>query len=480
MGKMKKRLRKATLIALSIFVAINFSLAEPRQLTLEDAISIALENNADTKVALMEVKKAQHSVDEAFGYAMPTLDFSANYMHYFEKPVMFFPDFRAMLTNATYGVLFEEGLLQYDPTKFMDMGYTKQSFYLNNSYEAKFQASQILFNSSVFRGIGASEEYLDLSKKSLKDAAAKTILNTQKAFYGALLAEEMYEILKSSLKNAEENLKNVRALYEQGLISEYDLLQAEVNVENLRPEVLAAKNGLDDAKDKFKVLLDIDQKEKVVLDGKIEYNQKNFPEEEVLIKQAIEKNYQINTLEVKKDVDEAFIELDRAEYWPTVAAFANYSFGGQANDLDFMNYRSGAFGLTFSINLFKGLRTNAKVEQSTIKVKQTEEQYYQLKRYIKSEVKAKTMEIERAQRLVEAQDKNVGLAERAYKIAKTRYKEGTSTQLEVQNAELALRQARTNRLQTVFDYIVAVAELEKITGSIDGKYFGPLFKKIRN
>ena len=79
----------------SIFVLILFlstsyiSLAQTRTLTIDDAIKIALENNSDTKSALLEIKKAQAKVREAYGYAMPTIDLSGNLMHYFEKPIIF-------------------------------------------------------------------------------------------------------------------------------------------------------------------------------------------------------------------------------------------------------------------------------------------------------------------------------------------------------------------------------------------------------
>ncbi len=466
----------------SIFVLILFlttsyiALAQTRTLTIDEAIKIALENNSETKSAKLEIKKAQAKVREAYGYAMPTIDLSGNLMHYFEKPIIFFPDFEAMLNNATYGVLFNEGLLPNDPSKFKPMGLTEQSFFLTNSFETKLQATQILFNSAVLKGIGASQIYLNLSRQALKSTSAKTITDVKKAFYGVILTKKMLKIMRESLANAEDNLKNVQAYNKQGLVSEFDLLRASVQVENLRPTVLSLENTYKNAKNGLKILLGLKQNENIEIQGDIAYNPQNILSQQDAISKAMSSNYDLKTFKVKRDVDEEFIELDRSEYWPTIAAFASYSYNGQADDFNFNTYKTGLVGVNFSINLFNGLRTNEKVQQSTIKVLQTDEQLKQIKEGIKVQVKSKINELQRVQSLVEAQDKNVQLAQKAYEIANVKYKEGTGTQLDVQNADMALRRAKTNRLQSIYDYIIAQSELEQLTGAIDSKYFRILNK----
>jgi outer membrane protein TolC len=111
--------------------------------------------------------------------------------------------------------------------------------------------------------------------------------------------------------------------------------------------------------------------------------------------------------------------------------------------------------------------------------KQTEEQVSQLKDYLTAQVKSKINELKRVQTVVEAQDRNVSLAERAYRIATVRYKEGSSSQLEVQNADIALRQARLNRLQTVYSYLITRYELEQMIGKVSPEYYS-MFDLLNN
>ena len=173
---------------------------------------------------------------------------------------------------------------------------------------------------------------------------------------------------------------------------------------------------------------------------------------------------------LKRQVDEAFVDLDRAEFWPTLAAFGNYTYAGSSETWDFQNYSSLTVGLSFSINLFKGWQTKSRIEQSTITYLQTEEQLNQLKEFVKLQTESKLLELERVENLLDAQERNVKLAQRAYEIAVIKYKEGTATQLEVQNADLASKQAKINRLQSLYSYMITKFELEQLLGQTDERY----------
>jgi outer membrane protein TolC len=193
---------------------------------------------------------------------------------------------------------------------------------------------------------------------------------------------------------------------------------------------------------------------------------------------ALTNNFDLKSIKLKRDVDEAFVDLDRSDYWPSLAAFGNYSYSGSSDDFKFQNYSSAMVGLSFSINLFRGTQTKNKVQQSMIAVKQTDEKIKQLKDYVTVQVKAKILELERVKSVIEAQGRNVKLAERAYEISTIRYKEGTGNQLEIQNADIALRQAKTNILQSVYDYINAKSELELLLGSVKDEYITIAQQKV--
>lgn len=461
----KLKLFKKPKLFLLVVILMTPLLAQ--ELTLEDAIETALSNNREIKIAKLEVKKAEEAVSEAFGYALPSLDISASFAHFLSKPKMAFPDFDALLTNAAYGILFHEKLIPHDESKLMPIQTKLQSFAQTNNYETTAQVTQIIFNSAVFRGIGASQIYLNLSKEQLKVKTSEVVLNVKKAFYGVLLTEELLEITQASLKNAEENLENLRAYYQQGFASDFEMMQAEVMVENIRPKVYELEELNKDTKNKFKMVLGISQEENLKVRGKISYSEHILPEMDDAIATAVKKNFDINSLKIKLQIDEEFVALDRSEYWPQLAAFGNLTYAGSSDDWNFQNYSSTTVGLSLSMNIFNGNRTARKVEQSLIGLRQTEEQISTLKDYIISEVKKSYYNIERVKVQINAVERNVSLAEKAYEIALKRYDEGTGTQLEIKNVNIELHTARTNKLQVVYQYIIAKAELDKLLGQLN-------------
>ncbi len=457
-----------TLIGL-LFSTILFG--QVKNITLNESIETALKNNRQIKIAELNVEKSHSAVKEAFGYALPTVDLSANISRFLSKPQISFPDFKSLLTNSTYDILFKEGVLPEDKSKFLPVANILQTFANTNNYQIDIKATQILFNAAVFRGIGASQIYLNLSKEKLKSEISKTVLDVKKAFYGVLLAKELFAITKTQFANAQEHLRNIKAMKNQGLVSDFNEMQAEVQAENIRPVLLKMENIYKDAKNRLKILLNIPQIEKINLAGNLTYSKNLLPTESELVHQAITNNFDLNTLKIKNELDDEFTAIDKGNYWPTIAAFGAYSNAGTADDWNFSTYNSTTVGLSFSINLFRGGRTSHKVQQDRITGLQTKEQISTLKDVTVLQVKSKLNDLIRVQSQIDAMDKNVNLAARAYQIAEDRFKQGSGNELEVKDANVALSQAKVNYANSVHDYLVAKAELNNLLGTVKQKYF---------
>lgn len=472
---MIKRKKHSLILFFNIFLISlslsNAAIAQTEVISLEEAISNALKNNRDISIARLNVAKSEAAVDEAYGYALPRLDLSAGFSHFIKKPLVPFPDFGALLKNATYGILFDENVIPRDENKFVPVNSVLQSFSRSNNYQTELTLTQTLFNSAVFKGIGASGTYYNLAKAELNNQVSKTVLSVQKAFYNVLIAKEILNITRSSFRNAQENLANVKALFDQGMVSEFDYLQGEVRVENIRPVLLQMENMLLTAKDALKITVGFDQSKAIEVQGEFEYTPFLITNEEELTIEALSSNFDLKSLELKKQVDEAFIELDVSEYWPTIAAFGNYSYSGSSESWEFQNYSSMTVGINFAINLWQGNRTKNAVEQSTITFRQTEEQLLQVKEFTILSAKSKFLELKRVEALVDVQNKTVEVAERAYNIAKVRYREGVGSQLELQNADQDLKQARLNKVQSIYSYLITNFELEQLLGRTKREYF---------
>lgn len=418
-----------------------------RTLTVEEAVRIAMDKNSDLQTARLEVERADARVQEAWGYAMPSLSLSGRYTRTLKKPVFFLPDFNDLSSGRTVPV----------------------SIGSNHSVEGGLTASQILFNGTVFVGVGAASIYADVADELYQSKKLETVTTVKKAFFGALLAREAFDLMRSSLVNAEDNLKNVRLLKQQGVLSEFDELRAIVAVDNLRPNVIQAETGYQISLEHLKATVGLNATEIVEPVGIMEF----IPVEDSValstMTAVLERNPGYTALQKSVEVQEAFVMAERSNYLPTISAFGTYSYQYAKNTID-MSLRdliaSSQVGLQFSMSLFQGFQTNAKVQQAQVDVAQSQERLISTERALKTGLTSVLGTLRAARKRIEAQERTVEQATRSHSIVTTRFLSGAATQLDVNDAQLALTQAKVNRIQALYDYAIASAELDQLLGRL--------------
>lgn len=413
--------------------------------TIEEAVKTALQKNPDLASARLDVDRADARVQEAWGYALPSINLTGQYSRALKKPVFFLPDFQN--PNSGRIVPIEIGS--------------------NHAMTMSVTAQQTLFNSAVIIGVGAAQVYSSTARELYRAKELETVTKARKAYYGVLLALEAREMMRSTLNNAEDNLHNVELLRKQGLLSEYDELRARVGVENLRPNVIQADNNYSLALDGLRSVMGLDPSEQIETKGRLVFQ----PADTVLFASAKERVLQANpnlqAMRFQVDVNDAFVSAAKSSYFPTLAAFGNYQYQLAKNDInistgDFIG--SSTVGLSISMNLFEGLQTNARVQQAEIEMRKSQEQLTGLVMNMQTALHSVISQLQQARKRVEAQARTVEQAERGYKIASTRFVSGSGTQLEVNDAQVALTQAQVNRFQAIYDYLVASAEFDQLLG----------------
>ncbi len=439
---MRTRSILASLLLLGI--ATTVSAQTPEDLSLQEAISIALRQSQEVAIARLELQKADAQVDEALGNALPTVDFNTRYTYNIQRPVFFFPG--------------DDGIVRP-----IEIG-------SKNALSADISVQQILFNSAVLTGLGTAEIYAKISRQGLRTEASDVILAVKQAYYGVLLSREVLDVNETLLKNAEANYQNTKVLYEAGLRAEFDAIRAEVTVANLRPKVAEGRDMYNNAVDGLMRTLGYEKlsSEGIGVTGSfVEPTTGGDVAEEyaALERQMLEENPQLGALRLLADVNKELIEIDRSDYLPTVALFGTYKYEGQADNLGDLDFQPSAFaGINVSLNLYNGGKTAAKMEQSRVAYEQNRFETAQVESLLRLQLKSTLRRIDAALEQLRASERTIEQAERAYSISTTTYKAGTGTQLQINDADLALAQSRLNRLNAIYNYNVALAELEHLIG----------------
>jgi outer membrane protein len=442
-----------TLLAAIVFVAV-LSLAQPagtdslaQPMSLEQAVKLAMENNPELRTARLEVDRSDARVMEAIGSALPAIDLTGRYAHALEKPVFFLPDFSNLASGRTMAVKIGSDF----------------------SMDATIAAKQILFNGAVFVGVGAANIYSQLARVMHFAKQVETVTKVKKAYYGALLANEVVAMMRSSLRNAEDNLKNVQLMRQQGILSEYDELRATVGVDNLRPAVIQSETNAILALENLRNAAGIGSAGNISLSDSLRF----VLVDDSLLQRAesimLEANPNLNAVKRQVDLNSAIIFAERSSYLPIVSAFGQYQYQAAKNNFNFSTndfIRSAQVGINISMNIFQGLQTNSRVEQAQLEKRKSEEQHTSVERSLRTGLNAIRGNIAQTRKRVEAQGKTVETATRGYAIVTTRFLANAATQLEVNDAQLALNQARVNRVQAIYDYLVATAELDQMIGRL--------------
>jgi outer membrane protein len=163
--------------------------------------------------------------------------------------------------------------------------------------------------------------------------------------------------------------------------------------------------------------------------------------------------------------------MNEGAYLPTVAIGGAYNYWSNVLNLKKNNWESYyQINLVLNIPLFNGFANSAKVGQAKAALRQLEYSQKGLIESVKFEVQEAVLSLRQARESLLSQEKNVEQAQEAVRIAELNYSEGLATNLDVSSAHVALSQAKTNQVQALYDYAVALAQIEKSVGTGSDRY----------
>jgi outer membrane protein TolC len=451
------------------------------ELSLTSALSLALERSEEVRFAEQQVRVASAQVRSARSSLLPQINTQIGYTKTlrsvfqgagFEVPdsLRFEPDSLASLAerigylerntpNAAFGAL---GSL------FGNLPFGRE-----NAWTAAATLSQPLFSGGrIMSGVQLARHAETAAEASLREARSDISLAVRQSYYGALLASEAEEIVAASVDLAEQHLDRVRLLLETGQASELDALRAEVELENLRPQLVQARNARQLAALNLKRLVNVPIDAPVRLSTQLSAVDPALPDPADVqlptlseAERQLERRASIEAAEQQIEMRREQVDMARGAYLPSVNLMANLSrqafpTGFVPNDWQ----DDWTVGFVVQWPLFQGLRRGAEVDAAQAQVRQAELQADQLRQGVRLEYEQAQGELEQARAQIAAATRTVTQATRVYELTELRYTEGIATQLDVSDARLALQQARMNEANAYHDFYLALARAERALG----------------
>lgn len=314
----------------------------------------------------------------------------------------------------------------------------------------------------------------DAAVAGYEETAAEVVLEVRQAYYDAALAREAAAIVEASVELASEHLSQVRLRLDAGRASELEALRAEVELENLRPQLVQARNQEQLAMLNLKRLTNVPVETELVLATPLvpeEAGQAAVPEMPGLeaVTTALQNRAAVRAAESQVEMREEQADIARAAYFPSISLTGTLSRQafpsslGLPTDLDWRDDWTVGFAIQWP--LFQGLRRNAELDAARAQVQEAKLQLNQLLEGVRIDYESALGELRRSRTQIAAARRTVEQAERVYDLTELRFEEGLATQLDISDARLALQQARLNEVQAYHDAYVALARVERAMGT---------------
>lgn len=430
-------------LLLLIFIFPAFSCGQEQadpalSLSLDDSIAIAFKNNREIQIQEQEIQVAKGQVLEAKSNFMPKLNLDSAYTHNGavldknsgsgKKDIRIFSGF---IDDNKLGIGFDEAI------------------FTGGANISKLAMAKL--------GLNTQGETLRAKKLDIEFEA-------KRLFYGLLLAYETERIMKELVDEAEAHYQNVKHKFEHGTSSKFDLLQSKVHVSLAVPELVKASAAVDLIKAELKKLLYLKMRDAIELKGKLEYLPVEIREDEFL-KEAYLNMPEMILRSLGIDIKKWAVKVARSSGLPQIAAGGGYEY--LSNDWGNMfnkRHNNWNIGVTFTMPIFDGFYTKAKVEQAKARYAQANLAKEDLVEQVAVDIRKACLDLVKAQSIIDSQRDNIEEAGEALVISEISYDNGVGTNLDVLDAQVALSQVEKNLSEGIYDYIMAKAALDRVMG----------------
>lgn len=410
-------------------------------ITLDEAMQIALSENPSVKVADKEIEVKKYAKKGSYAALFPDVNASGSFNRTLKKQVM-----------------------------TMDMGGQSISIEVGrwNTVNGGITASMPLVNAQLWKSLKISGEDVELAVEKARSSRLEMVNQVKQAWYGVLLAKEADKVYRSVYDNAVQNCELTEKKYNASRASELDLTRAKTSVANAVPGMYQAENAVYLALWQLKAVMGIDLDAAIdVADSLNAYSGELgaglFPDSEDL-----SGNSALRQLEMQAAQLANSLKAQKYANLPSLALAASYTVNAMENELNFSQYDWFPYSyvaLSLNIPIFAGGKRHSAVRQAKLQAEELDIQRENTERQLRIAIRQGLSTMETAAKSYTSALEALESAEKAYDIASKSYEVGRSTLTDLNDAQLALTQARLSASQAIYNFVVAKAGLESTIGT---------------
>jgi len=465
------------LLLISVFFYFTSPLLSQRILTLEEAISISLKESYDIRSARYSLTGSEKNLEALKLGLMSSVDLEFDLPRYSRSltsqfnPSVGNEEFFTVGNTTLEGrlainqpLIFSDGTLSlisslFGREQYSELAGTTKDFY--SDFRLQLRQPLFAFNNQQ-ANMERAEINLDKTKRRYTSSERQIIYEVTAGFFNLFKARKNSEITREKVSQTEISYNTAANKFKAGLIAEVEALQLEVDLAVSRNELLNADRSFEEAKNDFKILIGLDIGEIIDVSAEIDY----IPIEtdiETAIGYALRNRPEL--LDAEADVVLSGLDVEEVDSRTSIKAELLANYGINRNNEKFVNIfnnfednRSVIF--TVSVPVWDWGKNGREVEAAEAIMKRRELELDNLNKTIVKEIISAVNKLNSAKARVEVLSKSVEVAVKSYDISLERFKAGTITSFELAQMQLRVTDAKTNSLNALIDYKLALADLE--------------------
>jgi outer membrane protein TolC len=431
------------------------------------AVDYALKNAVEVKNALLDIKLQEQQNKQITAAALPQITASGSLSYNPNVAVQTIPDF---ISPAVYGVLSDNHVKDGNGQPIVapsDFGFFAVGFGAKYALNGGIDLNQLLFDGQVFVGLQArkasirnAELTADVTKEQIK-------ANVYKIYYQLVVGQRQIGSLDANIGNYEKLLHDTREIYKNGFAEKLDVDKVQVQLSNLQTQKLKAQNQIDAGTEGLKFLMNIPSRDQLVLTDTLS--------DEQLKAGILDETYdyedrkEVQQLETAMELGKYNVKRYRLSKLPTLSLGANYSQSAQREEFDFFKgpyFTSSFIALRLNFPIFDGGARNANIATAKLNLQKMDNNMQMLKSSIDNDVTQSRINLKSAVSTMDAQKKNIDLAEQVYNSTKLKYEQGLGSNQEISTAQADLVTAQNNYYSSLYDAVIAKIDFLKAAGKL--------------
>ncbi len=456
---MKPRLKrnrgqfKWWLLPLMLITGTMLHAQGPVQLDLKQALKYALEANQNARKARLDVENSEYRIDEVRSRALPQINGSAALTNNPLLQQSALPNIFGPNPNPNETILVSFG----------------QKWNAN----AALSLNQNLFDKSVLTGLDAAKATREFYKLSAQLTEEQVIEQVATTYYQVLVQRQQVSVIDSTIRNTSKVRSVLNGLYENGLAKKIDVDRITVSISNLESQRQQLLNGVALLENQLKFYMGMPIQTPIIIPAE---------ELEAIIPQIVSNDQQINAdnriemrlLKQQENLLQYQKEAYKAEFYPSLSLSGNYSYQGLGNKVPIFKgqqqgvnwFGAASVSLNLRVPIFNGGATKARIRQADVSIKKLNEDLNNTELAMNLAFENAKTQINNSIITLNAQKKNVELAEQVYFNTQNNYNNGLASLTDLLNAETSLTEANNNYSSALLNYRVAEIQLVKSQGNL--------------